>query len=134
MYVDYVVWVHAAADYQGGSRTTLWDERGIMVPRCKICRDRHDTLKKVTKVVWGLAGVVLLATVFIVDLRQFTIWGFLTLALALTAIAIIVRALLLTLNRLRGTLPQSAAKKISEVTKFLDRGARLGRAPKPPPG
>ena len=129
MYVDHVVWVRAPADYQGGSQTTVWDERGVIVARCEACRDRHAVLGKFTKVVWVLAGLGLVAYLYFDDQWHTSATPF-YVALFLAATAITTRMLLSAFHRLRGTRPQSAATKQDEVGKFLDRGAKLGRAPK----
>lgn len=129
MSVDHVVWVRAPADYQGGSQTTVWDERGVIVARCEACRDRHVVLGKFTKVVWVLAGLGLVAYLYFDDQWDTSATAF-YVALALAATAIATRMLLSAFHRLLGTRPQSAATKHNEVGKFLDRGAQLGRAPK----
>ncbi len=129
MYVDHVVWVRAPADYQGASQTTVWDERGVTVGRCETCRDRHAALGKFTKAVWVLAGLGLAAYLYFDDQWQ-TSATLLYAALSLAAAAIITPMLLSAFHRVLGTRPQSAAAKQDEVVKFLDRGAKLGRAPK----
>ena len=129
MYTDHVVWIRAPADYQGGSQSTVWDERGVMVPRCATCRNRHAMVGTFTKAVWFLAGLALLTYLYFDDQWHTTATPF-YVVLALTATAIAARVLLSAFHRVRGTRPQSTAAKHAEVREFLDRGAQLGRAPK----
>ena len=128
MYVDHVVWVRAPGDYKGGSATTVWDERGIMVGRCETCRDRHAPLDVLTKVLWGLAAFALVGYLFMDDQWDRTATPFFAAA-SLVGALFAARMLVSTYYRLRHTRARSAAKKHPEVTKFLERGARLGRAP-----
>lgn len=128
MYVDHVVWVRAPADYQGGSRTTVWDERSVMVGRCETCRDRHARLDVLTKVLWGLAALGLVGYLFVDDQWDRTATPFYVTA-GLVGAVIATRMLVSAFYRLRHTRARSAANKHPEVGKFLKRGARLGRAP-----
>ena len=129
MYVDHVVWVRAPADYQGGSGTTVWDERGVMVGRCEICRDRHARLDVLTKVLWGMAALGLVGYLFVDDQWDRTATPF-YVAAGLVGTVVATRMLVSAFYRLCHTRARSAANKHPEVGQFLRRGAKLGRARK----
>jgi len=129
MHADHVVWLRAPADYQGGSRTTVWDERGIPVARCQTCGHRHAALVKTTKLAWVLAALIFVTYLFLNDkwhVSENTIY----FAFALCVAAIGARMLFGAGQRLLGTRPESSAKTHHQVRELLDRGARLGRAQK----
>lgn len=127
MYADHVVWVRAPADYQGGSQTTVWDERGVTVNRCEVCLHRHDVLKKISKILWVLAGLIIAAYLFWAE-QWHTSADIFYIALGLIVAVVVARILLSIIQRLLGTQPEAVAKKHHEVREFLDRGAKLGRA------
>lgn len=127
---DYFVWICAPADYQGGSRTTIWDERAINIYRCETCQARHRRFLIISRIIWGLLWLAVGAYLYLTgDWGTPETTGYMVAGIIVSGyVAEWVSGLVL---RLLGTKPVTHQKHHPDVAKMLNRPTvSLGRAPK----